>query len=77
MGRVADRASFDSDVRLRLAEGDLDRMEAKDDALLAKIDSLAEVLNARIGKLLWALVGVLISVATTCIVILITAGVGR
>lgn len=77
MGRVADRASFDTDVRLRLAEGDLDRMEAKDDALLAKIDSLAEVLNARIGKLLWALVGVLISVATTCIVILITAGVGR
>lgn len=77
MGRVADRASFDTDVRLRLAEGDLDREEAKDDALLAKIDSLAEVLNARIGKLLWALVGVLISVATTCIVILITAGVGR
>lgn len=77
MGRVADRASFDTDVRLRLAEGDLDHMEAKDDALLAKIDSLAEVLNARIGKLLWALVGVLISVATTCIVILITAGVGR
>lgn len=77
MGRVADRASFDTDVRLRLAEGDLDRMEVKDDALLAKIDSLAEVLNARIGKLLWALVGVLISVATTCIVILITAGVGR
>lgn len=66
MGRVADRASFDSDVRMSLAEGDLDRM----DAVLGE-------LNDRMGKVLWAMVGLLISVATTCIVILITAGVGR
>ena len=53
-------------VRMSLAEGDLDRIEAV----------LGE-LNDRMGKVLWAMVGLLISVATTCIMILITAGVGR
>ena len=66
MGRAQERAGFDMTVRMSLTEGDLDRM----DAVLGE-------LNDRMGKVLWAMVGLLISVATTCIVILITAGVGR
>ena len=66
MGRAQERAGFDMTVRMSLTEGDLDRM----DAVLGE-------LNDRMGKVLWAMVGLLISVATTCIVILIAAGVGR
>ena len=66
MGRAQERTGFDMTVRMSLTEGDLDRM----DAVLGE-------LNDRMGKVLWAMVGLLISVATTCIVILITAGVGR
>ena len=66
MGRAQERAGFDMTVRMSLTEGDLDRM----DAVLGE-------LHDRMGKVLWAMIGLLISVATTCIVILITAGVGR
>lgn len=66
MGRVDDRKNFDEPTRLALIESDLDKMEAALNAI-----------NERIGKVLWAMVGLLISVATTCIVIPITAGVGR
>ena len=65
-GRTIEREGIEMTARVRLLEGDMDRT-----------DRVLEALNVRMGKILWAMVGLLISVATTCIVILITAGVGQ
>lgn len=53
-------------VRMMMAETDLDALAL-----------VQERIDARLGKILWSMVGLLISVATTCIVILITTGVGQ
>ena len=64
--RTVERAEIGDPSRIRLLESDVDRVEV----------SLAAI-HARLGKILWAMVGLLISLATTSIVILITTGVGR
>jgi hypothetical protein len=56
--------------RMQLVEDDLDTLEADLRAAVDRVD-------ARLGKILWALVGMLVSLATTCIVVLITVGLGQ
>lgn len=52
-------------VRLRLVETDLD-----------SFDGALDRMNDRLTKILWALVGLLISVTTACVLLAINAGVG-
>lgn len=66
MSRVAERVEFTDKVRLRLLEKDQDDLET---ALVA--------VNDRLGKILWAVVGVLISVSTSAILLAINLGVSR
>ena len=65
MSRVEARKDFDERTRLRLVEGDLDT-----------IDTELHVTNDRLNKILWALVGLLISVTTASILLAINIGVG-
>lgn len=66
MTRAADRAGFTSDVRLRLLEDDADELQLA-----------VSSVNDRLGKILWALVGVLISVTTSAILLAVNMGVSR
>lgn len=66
MSRVADRVEFTDKVRLRLLEKDQDDLET---GLVA--------VNERLGKILWAVVGVLISVTTSALLLAINLGVSR
>lgn len=64
MARTAERGHFEIPVRLQLVEKDLDRLD----------DGLATVAK-RLDRILWALVGLLISVTTACILLAINLGV--
>lgn len=66
MGRVADRSDFEMPVRLRLVEGDLDKTD----------ENLAQM-NDRIGKMLWAMVGILVSTTTAAILLALNLVVGK
>lgn len=66
MGRATDRAGFSDVVRLRLLEDDVD---AHEDAMRG--------VNERLSKILWAVVGVLISVSTSAILLALNLGVSR
>lgn len=66
MTRATARAQFTEKVRLRLVEDDLD----EHDAVMAAIGD-------RLSKILWAVVGVLISVTTSAILLAINLGVGK
>lgn len=58
--RVESRSRFDEATRISLVEGDLDTFD----------DRLGET-NQKLDKILWALVGLLISVTTACILLVI------
>lgn len=64
MSRAAARAGFTDKVRLRLLEDDADEHES----------TMAQV-NDRLSKILWAVVGVLISVTTSAILLAINLGI--
>lgn len=66
MGRATDRTGFSDVVRLRLLEDDVDGFE----------DAMRGV-NERLSKILWAIVGVLISVSTSAILLALNLGVSR
>lgn len=66
MSRAAARAGFTDKVRLRLLEDDAD----ENDAAMADVKAL-------LSKILWAVVGVLISVATSAILLALNLGVAR
>ena len=59
--RVGDREDFEAKVRLRLIEGDLD-----------KFDEWFNQLDARISKILWALVSATISFAVATLTLAFT-----
>lgn len=66
MGRTEERRGMDHDVRFLLAERDLDEHQT----------DISE-LSARLGKILWALIGILISTSTAAILLamnLVVAG---
>lgn len=67
--RVRDRATMPQPVRLQLVESDLDDVDEQFVAFSKKMDTL----NDRLSKILWALVGLLISVTTGCILYAATA----
>jgi hypothetical protein len=58
--RVTDRAHFTPETRISLVESDLDTIDAR------LLDT-----NERLGKILWALVGLLISVTTASVLLAI------
>lgn len=66
MTRATARAGFTDKVRLRLVEDDLDDHEM-----------LVQQIGERLSKILWAVVGVLISVTTSAILLALNLGVGR
>lgn len=66
MSRVIERAKFTHPVRLQLLEKDQDDLE-----------TALETVNDRLGKILWAVVGVLISVSTSAILLALNLGVTR
>ena len=66
MTRASARQQFTDKVRLRLVEDDIDEIEGGMAAL-----------NDRLGKILWAVVGVLISVTTSAILLAINLGVAK
>jgi hypothetical protein len=69
-GRTMARSGIEMVGRMQLVEDDLDTLEADLKQSMDRVD-------ARLGKILWALVGMLVSLATTCIVVLITVGLGQ
>lgn len=77
MGRTSARAGIDTTGRLQLVEDDLDATDAKFVAIEARTAAGLDALDARLGKIMWAMVGILISLTTTSIVILLTVGLGR
>lgn len=66
MGRATDRSGFSDVVRLRLLEDDVDAHE-----------DVMRGVNERLSKILWAVVGVLISVSTSAILLALNLGVSR
>lgn len=60
MSRSDQRARFDDADRIVLLEQDIDAIGVKLDAI-----------EARVGKVLWAMVGILVSVTTACILLAI------
>lgn len=66
VGRASDRAGFTDNVRLRLLEDDADELHAA-----------VTSMNDRLGKILWAVVGVLISVTTSAVLLALSLGVSR
>lgn len=66
VGRPQDRAQFDDATRIRLAEGDIDRIEL----------AMAEQ-NETLRKILWAVVGLLISVTSSALVLIVTGLAGQ
>lgn len=66
MARTADRRNEEVPVRLMLLEGDADRT-----------DSQLTEMNDRIGKMLWAMVGILISTTTAAVLLALNLAVGK
>lgn len=64
MNRAAHRSGMPDKVRLTLVEDDLDKLEAH----FVQVEE-------RLSKILWAVMGVLISVATSAILLAINLGV--
>lgn len=64
--RVAARQRFDHDTRLTLVEGDLDDN-----------DNALEAIRGQLGKVLWTMVGLLISVSTACVLLGLNLAIGR
>lgn len=64
MSRATARAGFTDKVRLRLVEDDLDDHEL-----------LMQQVNERLSRILWAVVGVLVSVTTSAILLAVNLGV--
>jgi hypothetical protein len=76
MSRQEARKDFDERTRLRLIEGDLDHVDEAFDRFARKFEKQLDDTNDRLGKIMWALVGLLISVTTASILIAINLGVG-
>ena len=65
MSRADTRTHFDTTTRLTLLEADVDELHQAVDNMTGRLD-----------KILWVLVGLLVSVATSCILLAINIGVG-
>ena len=64
MSRNETRAKFDLDTRLSLLEGDVDELHLAITSMTGRLD-----------RILWVLVGLLVSVCTACILLVINVGV--
>lgn len=79
--RTAERDGIEMTARMRLAEADLDSFERSHAATIAELrdEMRAAVAELRrvLNRLLWAVVGLLISVTTSVIVWAAMMGVGQ
>lgn len=66
MARTPDRKGLDYDFRFMLAEGDLDR-----------VDKTIEELTERMSRILWALLGILVSTTTASVLLALNLAVGK
>lgn len=66
MARTPDRKGLDVEFRFLLAEGDLDRFEV----------AIGE-LTDKLGRILWAMLGLLVSVTTAAVLLALNLAVGR
>lgn len=66
MARTSDRQGLDHDFRFILAEGDLDRFE----------EAIGE-LSDRLSRVLWALLGILVSTTTASVLLALNLAVGK
>ena len=66
MARTPDRKGLDYDFRFMLTEGDLDRFEET-------IKDLTE----RMSRILWALLGILVSTTTASVLLALNLAVGK
>lgn len=66
MSRSSDRRDLDTSTRVLFAENDLDRME-----------QFQVELQDRLGRVLWALLGILISTTTAAVLLALNLAIGR
>lgn len=64
--RTISRAGWELPVRVGLLEADADEH-----------DNVLDQMNERIGKMLWAMVGILVSTTTAAILLALNLAVGR
>ena len=69
-GRTAARSGIEMPGRMQLVEDDLDTLEADLRASMDRVD-------ARLAKILWTMVAMLVSITTTCIIGVVSMGMGR
>lgn len=62
--RMEERREFTTPQRVRLLETDMDRNDGELSAM-----------NARLGKILWAMIGILISTSTAALLLALNLGV--
>jgi tetrahydromethanopterin S-methyltransferase subunit G len=63
-------------VRIRLLEADADAVDARVDALAETIEKVGADMTARLGKIQWAIISLLISIITGIVVFVVTLGAG-
>jgi len=66
VSRSSDRRDLDTSTRVLFAENDLDRME-----------QFQVELQDRLGRVLWALLGILISTTTAAVLLALNLAIGR
>lgn len=76
MSRVAERADYPDPVRLRLLEGDLDEQDTALDRFAGRLEALDARWDTRFSKVLWAMIGVLISFTTASVLLAANLVVG-
>ena len=75
--RAEERVEFGVDHRIILAEGDLDRHDAKLVAIEKRMTEQLEALEAKLGRILNVLVGVLIALTTGSGLLALNLAAGR
>jgi tetrahydromethanopterin S-methyltransferase subunit G len=63
-------------VRIRLLEADADAVDSRVDSLASSIEKVGADMSARLGKIQWAIISLLISIITGIAVFIITLGAG-
>lgn len=69
MGRVEDRATFDTPTRMRLIESDLDKLDTGMTALHEKIDIAGEDFRRTMSKILWTMMGAVFTFSTATVLL--------
>lgn len=74
--RAQQREGMTAPTRLRLLEVDVDTLEGADVALRKQIEVVAAKVDARLSKIQWSIISLLVSVVTGIVVFVVTLGAG-